>query len=375
MSAEEDVFEKLDALLRKHHPGAFTSPASKAPVKDPVKKGVVIPLLTDIATPSVMALSPEEQAEIPVLTEVINLAPSQPGEAVIDLDQEFAQDLKSAIALPEENNLDEASSAGDFLETTDLSDDDTNFEHLATGPGIEVPQENMDLELPLLMEEEPVAEEIMELARLIETPSFELIAAEPEEVQPASQLTPDLQAPIAPDVEELPLKVLLPNEAAEINVVAANLESPKSSAQQAPAELAQDLPAADDHTLPATLKVESHLPLIDALNADADADVLIFDEMDDLPQGAPDSVTEHTMRDMDKHLQRLVEEKLGPQLTATMDRALAGMLDQFSTHIEYLVRESVALELQKQLEALRATFTQQLSAQLSNLDRDQEKDQ
>ena len=364
MSAEEDVFEKLDALLRKHHPGAFNALAAKTPVENQSKKGAVIPLLTDIATPSIMALPPEQQAEIPVLTEVINLTPTARGESpLVDLDQEFERDLKLAVMLPEDTDLSPGPATEDTIHSSELNDE-TDFEQAAIGPGIEVPPVTLEAEISATPEVASPVEEIIELTPIIETPPVELIAPEPEdlvftEYTPIESVAPPEAAPIAAasDIDDDY------GEPAPMELLATDLQPP-------PEEIADPV----KETLPAPHR-DAHLPLIEAL--DADADVLIFDEMDmeSVPQEASAPTAAFALKDIDQHLQRLVEEKLGPQLTATMDRALANMLDQFSTHIEYLVRESVALELQKQLEALRHTFSQQLSAHRDKLDQGPKKDQ
>lgn len=372
MSAEEDVFEKLDALLRKHHPGAFNAPAANATIERSAQKEVVVPVLTDIATPSIMALTPEQQAEIPVLTEVIHLAPAARGDAsVVDLDQEFERDLKLAVTLPEDTNLSTGPGTEGSIESSELNDE-SDFEQAAIGPGIEVPPVTLEAEAAIVHEATLPVEEIIELTPIIETPPVELIAPEPEdllfaEYTPFEGVSPS-EAPALPEEDEAPIATALNDdddyvEPVPIELLATDTYSP-------PEEIAEPV-----EEIPPAPPRDAHLPLIDAL--DADDEVLIFDEMDlgVAPEEASPAVAEFALKDMDKHLQRLVEEKLGPQLTATMDRALANMLDQFSTHIEYLVRESVALELQKQLEALRHTFSQQLSAQRAKLDQAAEKDQ
>ncbi len=372
MSAEEDVFEKLDALLRKHHPGAFNAPAANTTIERSAQKEVVVPVLTDIATPSIMALTPEQQAEIPVLTEVIHLALAARGDAdVVDLDQEFERDLKLAVTLPEDANPTTGLGTEELLESSELHDE-SDFEQEAIGPGIEVPPVTLEAEIPTAPPVTPPVEEIIELTPIIETPPVELIAPEPEdllftEYTPIESIAPPEAAPIAEE-DEAPIAAAFNNdddyiEPAPIELLARDAHSP-------PEEITESV-----KETPSAPHRDAHLPLIDAL--DADEEVLIFDEMDmeGAPEEASPAAAEFALKDLDEHLLRLVEEKLGPQLTATMDRALANMLDQFSTHIEYLVRESVALELQKQLEALRHTFAQQLSAQRAKLDQAPEKDQ
>ena len=66
-----------------------------------------------------------------------------------------------------------------------------------------------------------------------------------------------------------------------------------------------------------------------------------------------DSFTEQVLRHLDKHLKRALETSITPQLANSLDKALSSMLDQFSLHIEHMVRETIARELNKQLESLR----------------------
>ena len=66
-----------------------------------------------------------------------------------------------------------------------------------------------------------------------------------------------------------------------------------------------------------------------------------------------DSFTEQVLRHLDKHLKKALETSITPQLAKSLDKALSSMLDQFSLHIEHMVRETIARELNKQLESLR----------------------
>lgn len=66
-----------------------------------------------------------------------------------------------------------------------------------------------------------------------------------------------------------------------------------------------------------------------------------------------DALTEQALRNLDKHLQQVMETQLAPLLVASLDKTLASMLDQFAMHIEYLVREAVAEEMKKQLQILQ----------------------
>lgn len=68
-----------------------------------------------------------------------------------------------------------------------------------------------------------------------------------------------------------------------------------------------------------------------------------------------DSFTEQVLRHLDKHLKKALETSITPQLAKSLDKALSSMLDQFSLHIEHMVRETISRELNKQLENLRTS--------------------
>lgn len=67
-----------------------------------------------------------------------------------------------------------------------------------------------------------------------------------------------------------------------------------------------------------------------------------------VPAMAPDALHEH----LDPHALALLEQQISTHIIAAMDKSLAVMLDQFGTHLESLVRETVARELQTQLPEL-----------------------
>lgn len=378
MSPDEDVFEKLDALLRKHHPAPASAAASVVsyPVSIKDKKHNEPPLLTELATPSIMALPPQERVHIPVLTEVVDLA-FVGAQREPDLDKEFELDL-SALKLPEVAETQMTSGGGPWVEPETL-EEELNQESVV-GPGIEVPQEEPEILLP------PATEtEIIYSPSLIEEVSndldFELGEDATIKFEPAAD-NPDTDEPLTQILEQTPAsEPSLDLTAASLNsspdeVTPAGeleatryLETETLQAEAASSEQADGMPQETQDEAAEIVPAYSGPPetlIPDPTETSNEDTMLIFDDMDKLPKDA--DFASMALKDIDKHLQRLVEEKIGPQLTLTMDRALATMLDQFSTHIEYLVRESVALELQKQLEALRATFAQQLKVYKSNLE-------
>lgn len=68
---------------------------------------------------------------------------------------------------------------------------------------------------------------------------------------------------------------------------------------------------------------------------------------------APHAVTPDAPHEiLDPHALALLEQQISAHIVAAMDKSLAVMLDQFGAHLESLVRETVARELQTQLPEL-----------------------
>lgn len=59
--------------------------------------------------------------------------------------------------------------------------------------------------------------------------------------------------------------------------------------------------------------------------------------------------TAPTHAELDLKIQALLEQRLSAHFVASLDKALAVMLDQFSTHLEFVIREAVEHELRAQL--------------------------
>ncbi len=243
MSNEKDIFEKMDALVRKHHP-ASTQPTS---------------------SPTAQAKS--AAADIPMLTDII----AEPG-----LDTELRRDLIPLLTETFDPRQTQSSPAKSVLE--------------------------LDLD-----------------------PFFTLPVAEPQSIlAPKPKAEPIAQAaPVT--TESIPLPKLdgpLFTEIIELNT----LETPPPA--QAPLETA---------------------PTSDIMSSDALAHF-------------SDALSEQLIRAIDTRLQQTVDKKIAPQLAQTVDKALSSMLDQFSVNIEDMVREAIALELQRQLSALLNTPANSKSA-------------
>jgi len=92
MASEKDIFEKMDALVRKHRPAAAQPAMGTAPPVKPAHDG--IPTLTDIIPDPALEAEPgpeQEQDLIPLLTEAIRPPQAQPVESLpkLDLDPFF----------------------------------------------------------------------------------------------------------------------------------------------------------------------------------------------------------------------------------------------------------------------------------------------
>lgn len=67
---------------------------------------------------------------------------------------------------------------------------------------------------------------------------------------------------------------------------------------------------------------------------------------------ASHSLSSAALESLDQKVQDIFDQRLSAHIVSAMDRALATMLDQFSSQLESVVREAVAQELRKQLEEL-----------------------
>ena len=234
MPNEKDIFEKMDALVRKHHP----APAQPAMITPPPAKQIStrIPTLTDIIQEPTLEAELEQDL-IPLLTEAVLPVQTQPDELTLELD------LDPFFTI--------------------------------TAPETPVPTPDIPAE------QDPPA--VSEEAYIISA-------------------FPKLEGPLFTDIIEL--------------------NAPPPATQES-------LTAAPQDTIPA----------IPTMSADAFAQ---FSE----------TLSEQVMHILDQRLQQAVDKKIAPQIAQTVDKALSSMLDQFGVNIEYMVREAIAQELQRQLTAL-----------------------
>lgn len=83
MANEKDIFEKMDALVRKHHPAPAQAAATNAPAANTAPAN--IPTLTDVI-PNPGLEAELEKDLIPLLTEAIPPPQADPDESTLELD-------------------------------------------------------------------------------------------------------------------------------------------------------------------------------------------------------------------------------------------------------------------------------------------------
>ena len=299
MSEEQgdDVFSKLDALLRKHHPDTFDEKAPSVPGPQPSGDGIPpgsppIPVLTDEILPP---LPPEQAVEIPVLTEIVDTRQLPPLPIELDLVPE------PYISLDQESQLSEEASI--LLEK--LGDVEKSFTEQLPPETTQPEEELIEIAAiePLTIQPEPEPELIHE-----PEPEPAPVLAEPEpEPEPILELKQETEAETPPPVAELPEEPVFAMPPEEPAPVA------PSSGPAVPEQPAQPL-----------LTPEILEQLLDSL-------------------------MEQALQKMDRQLQDTLQNRLSSQLTVALDRTLSSMLDQFAMNIEHMVREAVSQELRKQL--------------------------
>ncbi len=94
--------------------------------------------------------------------------------------------------------------------------------------------------------------------------------------------------------------------------------------------------------------VEEHEAAIPVLTEVVEIEMDAAAITDDSTSVLDDSVLDH----LDPQLRSLLEQQLSAHVIAALDQALAAMLNQFSGHLESMVRDAVAQELQLQLPEL-----------------------
>jgi hypothetical protein len=322
MAAENDIFDKMDALLRKHHPGAFQVREDAAPLppeqtagtESPSENAAMpdsdIPVLTEVIAAPHMAFELDLQLggeDVPVLTDIVEAEFSAPSGYSIELDLDPDYEHRHAIAGAVISTLPETPAPTDMLETEAspmeaVPQPDEESQPVMAGSAWEAVSEDTSIghEPAFLWPEPPSIE-----TRL---PSYE------EELAGADEAMPT-EAP-QPPAAELPKE---PGQGEQqLSMAAEAMENPPAPTDEHPPE----------HTFK---------PPQQALISEQ-----LFTQISD-------SLSEQVLRNIDQKLQQVLEKNIAPQLARTLDKALSSMLDQFSTHIEYTVRESITQELEKQL--------------------------
>jgi hypothetical protein len=65
-------------------------------------------------------------------------------------------------------------------------------------------------------------------------------------------------------------------------------------------------------------------------------------------------LAEPAWQELEDRIREGLARQLAPQLAAALEKSLAGALDQFAVQIEHLVRDAVASEVRRQLDALQS---------------------
>lgn len=271
MANENDIFGKMNALLRKHQNSAPPPPLPQQPELEPQEDDepsfpepskalstLDIPVLTEVFI---------EDEPIPVLTdtlgtdETLSMAADQAHELELDLDPYYTATFDA-----EPTNHQEANSASLAFEAMDH---------------------------PSLITEE------------ITFPDF-----------------PEIESEV-PDLDTLPAELSGPFELPEAF-------EPQSKEESSPPHHLEKVAEAEP-------EIPQQMPEVSTQKSQAQIS---------------DSLTEEILRSIDRHLQKAMEKSVAPQLANSLDKALSSMLDQFSMHIEEMVKETIANELQKQLTAM-----------------------
>lgn len=309
MSQNDDILQKADALLSKHHAGSYQPLPDSDEALQPHREEV--------------GYQHGFQANIPTLTEIVV------HDLASDLERELIPTLTEAI------DPTQALSARDRIEL-DLDPDYAYHE----------PDEGHRLEEPAPMEPEAwvedAAEEFILDEAVLEQVEMEVeaevvpTAQQSAEMRPPAELLPEVAAP----PEALRQEIVEPEEhgAAEpLPVLSAGLEAAP------PVEVVPEAPHEPEAIAPATAAAIHPWaePVSHAYRVERRMHI-------------SDSVAEQLLASMQQQVPRLLEQAIVPKLSAALDREISALIDQFTIHIEYVVRDAIARELQKQLPELEA---------------------
>jgi hypothetical protein len=311
MSQNDDILEKADALLNKHQAGPYQPLPDFGEASQPPQEEV--------------GYLHGFQAAIPTLTEMV----------VHDLESDLERELIPTLTEAIDPNL--AISSRDHIEL-DLDPDYAYHD----------PDVSHYLEEPVLMEAEAMVEDVAEEFILDEA------ALEQAEMEAEAEAAP----------------AMLPSEEMPPAELAPEVAVPAETLQQEPEALSQEAVGPEEHVAAQPVPVVSAGPeAASALEVAPEAEAIAPAAAAAIPpQAEPaahayrverrmhisDSVAEQLLASLQQQVPRLLEQAIVPKLAAALDREISALIDQFTIHIEYVVRDAITSELQKQLPQLEA---------------------
>lgn len=378
MANEDDIFAKMEALLRKHQPPTPSLPEEQPPAPSlpkeqpsPQSANRPIPVLTDIVQETTED-STEKGEAIPVLTERIQSLDLESAvstqELELDLDPEFdgslAPEQEISIELPplDEGQLSEADEitlellpemipeSEDEEPAWPIVLDDVGDEPLIGPDAFPNPPAHEQNAAGIPVITPPVATDSSGEARTASTrdPVSEASPENAPSFHPGMTPSQDAAASVE-DQQDLTPRGLenKPQEPTSPFIIGNMAGEPSPATDLRPLEhataepLPLPWPAAAAPSAPET--PQNPPPAKEAM------------AQPDTSQEASvsDSAIEQLARDLEKKLLATLEKSVVPRLSQSVDQTLSSLLDQFAMHMEYLVRETVAQELAKHLAALR----------------------
>jgi hypothetical protein len=314
MSQDDNILQKADALLNKRHAGSY-QPDTGVPSQRE-DSGYLYGF----------------QAAIPTLTEIV----------VHDLESDLEREL-----IP---TLTEAIDSTQALSSRDLVELDLDPDYAYHDP-----DEGLHPEEPALMELEATAEDVVEEFILdeaaLEQPETEA-EAESETVTAAQQFE-EIQPPPAESVPEV--DALAETLQQELETLLQETVEPEEPVAAAPLPL---LPV-EEEAAPVEVAPEAP-PELEAIEQVTEAAVPPRPEpvsqayRVERRMHISDSVAEQLLASLQQQVPKLLEQAIVPKLAAALDREISALIDQFTIHIEYVVRDAITQELQKQLPELEA---------------------
>jgi len=320
MSQNDNILQKADALLNKHNAGSYQALPDFGEASQPPQEDVGylhgfqagIPTLTEMVVPDLE--SDLERELIPTLTEAID--PTQ----VLSLRDRIELDLDPDYGYHDAD-------VSRHLEESALMAAEASVEDVA---------EEFILDEDALEQHEMEAEAETALAAQL-----------PAQMQPPAELAPEVAAPpeapqqepesLLQEVEALLQEAVKPEE----HVAAQPVPAVFAGSEAAPApDVAPEARHEAEAIAPAPLPPRGE-PMSHAYRVERRMHI-------------SDSVAEQLLASLQQQVPRLLEQAIVPKLATALDREISALIDQFTIHIEYVVRDAITNELQKQLPQLEA---------------------